>query len=283
MRGQRRPGGAGATAGSSPPCESASPHSSRSSWSPALVYLATWTGFLIHHDVYEARFGHGYGDYSAPWGAYVDKPTPGFLGETRDAFRSLWHFHVMTWDFSAHGLDTGRAPSVRVQPARLARARASGRRRVQRRVPALGLRRVRRVVVRARGDDPRQPDHLVVRRARAAGVDRRLDHDPQLALGRPRRGGARQLAAVVRLHRAGRSSPTTPSRSSRSRSSRSPWSCTSSSEPPRLPGTGMSWWLVAGGFMTAVVVAFWFFHPVLTGEIISYDSWHERMWFDRWI
>ncbi len=35
--------------------------------------------------------------------------------------------------------------------------------------------------------------------------------------------------------------------------------------------------------MTAVVMAFWFFHPVLTGQIISYDSWHARMWFDRWI
>ena len=41
--------------------------------------------------------------------------------------------------------------------------------------------------------------------------------------------------------------------------------------------------LFAGLFLAAVVVAFWFFHPVLTGKIISYDSWHDRMWFERWI
>ena len=82
-----------------------------------LVYVATWTGFLIHHHAYEARFGHGYGDYSAPWGAYVDRPTPGFLGETRDAFRSLWHFHVMTFDFSWSGLNTAEHHPYESNPA----------------------------------------------------------------------------------------------------------------------------------------------------------------------
>ncbi|QGG42390.1 dolichyl-phosphate-mannose--protein mannosyltransferase [Aeromicrobium yanjiei] len=64
-----------------------------------VVYLVSWTGFLVHHEAYEARFGRGYGDYSKPWGAYVDRPSSGFLGETWDALRSLWHFHVMTFDF----------------------------------------------------------------------------------------------------------------------------------------------------------------------------------------
>ncbi len=163
-----------------------------------LVYLATWTGFLIHHHAYEARFGHGYGDYSAPWGAYVDKPTPGFLGETRDAFRSLWHFHVMTFDFSWSGLNTAEHHPYESNPL--------GWLVLERPVvvdykgdfPLSDCGASAGVVVRARGDDPRQPDHLVVRRARPAGVGRRLDRDPQLALGRPGRRGAGQLAAVVR-------------------------------------------------------------------------------------
>ncbi len=75
-----------------------------------VVYLITWTGFLVHHEVYEARFGRGYGEYSAPWGAYVDDPTTGFLGETRDAFRSLWHFHVMTYGFHTTDLASATHP-----------------------------------------------------------------------------------------------------------------------------------------------------------------------------
>ena len=42
----------------------------------AVVYVATWTGWLIHHGVYEQRFGLGYGD-EAPWGAYVKDPSSG--------------------------------------------------------------------------------------------------------------------------------------------------------------------------------------------------------------
>ncbi len=39
-----------------------------------IVYLATWTGWLIHHDLYEQRFGLGSGD-TGGWGAYVTHPT----------------------------------------------------------------------------------------------------------------------------------------------------------------------------------------------------------------
>ncbi len=63
-----------------------------------LAYLATWTGWLVHHEVYEARFGFGYGDI-APWGAYLDSPAQGFWGETVQGLRSLWHYHAMAYDF----------------------------------------------------------------------------------------------------------------------------------------------------------------------------------------
>ncbi len=63
-----------------------------------VAYLATWTGWLIHHQAYEQRFGHGYGDI-APWGSYLDSPAHGFFGEAVQALRSLWHYHAMVYDF----------------------------------------------------------------------------------------------------------------------------------------------------------------------------------------
>jgi dolichyl-phosphate-mannose--protein O-mannosyl transferase len=42
-------------------------------------------------------------------------------------------------------------------------------------------------------------------------------------------------------------------------------------------------WLAGGALATAVVIAFWFFYPVWTYEILPYDAWRNRMWFDRWI
>jgi dolichyl-phosphate-mannose--protein O-mannosyl transferase len=63
-----------------------------------VVYVLSWTGWLVHHELYEARYGYGYGD-SAPWGAYLDAPAGGWFGETVQAVRSLWHFHGMNYGF----------------------------------------------------------------------------------------------------------------------------------------------------------------------------------------
>jgi dolichyl-phosphate-mannose-protein mannosyltransferase len=41
--------------------------------------------------------------------------------------------------------------------------------------------------------------------------------------------------------------------------------------------------LISGAFLVSVVVAFWYFHPIYTDQLIPYDSWHSRMWFNRWI
>ena len=65
----------------------------------ALVYVLTSLGWLMNHDVYEKRFGHGYGDEPA-WGTYTDdNPNPGPLEETSDALRSLWHYQAMSYRF----------------------------------------------------------------------------------------------------------------------------------------------------------------------------------------
>ena len=60
-----------------------------------VVYLFTWAGFLWHHDLYAQTFGGG----DDPWGPWVADPSPGLLGSGLDGMRTLWHFHVLTWDF----------------------------------------------------------------------------------------------------------------------------------------------------------------------------------------
>ena len=42
-------------------------------------------------------------------------------------------------------------------------------------------------------------------------------------------------------------------------------------------------WLAGGALVTAAVVSFWYFFPVLTYDLLSYEAWRDRMWFSRWI
>ena len=56
--------------------------------------------------------------------------------------------------------------------------------------------------------------------------------------------------------------------------------------PVRPAGTPRQLYLVSlltGTFLVAVVVAFWYFHPIYTDALISYDTWLNKMWFSRWI
>ncbi|KQV75633.1 hypothetical protein ASC61_11815 [Aeromicrobium sp. Root344] len=247
-----------------------------------IVYLATWTGFLIHHHAYEARFGHGYGESSAPWGAYVDKPTPGFLGETRDAFRSLWHFHVMNWNFSAHELDSAKPHPYESNP--------------------IGwLVMERPVVMEYKGNFPLSDCHP----APGGSCVREVT-----IMGNPIIwwSGALALLASVAAWIVTRSwrwgVPVVAVLDSWL-----PWFFFTArpifsyyavamipftiiaivlvvNELARAATTPRHRYVVGlftGVFLTAVVMSFWFFHPVLTGKIIPYDSWHARMWFDRWI
>ena len=62
------------------------------------VYLTTWAGFFRHRSVYEDRFGHGYGEDPA-WGAYLDHPATSWPGTWADSLRSLWHYHQMVYRF----------------------------------------------------------------------------------------------------------------------------------------------------------------------------------------
>ncbi len=58
---------------------------------PLIVYVATWTGWLMHAGVYEQHLSHTqYGPY---WGSYIEHDARGFLPELWQSLRSLWHYH----------------------------------------------------------------------------------------------------------------------------------------------------------------------------------------------
>ena len=40
---------------------------------------------------------------------------------------------------------------------------------------------------------------------------------------------------------------------------------------------------LAGTYVLAVVVLFWYFYPILAGKIIPYSSWLSHMWYHGWI
>ena len=67
-----------------------------------VVYVASWTGWLMHADLLEEQFAtNAYGPY---WGDYVTDDPTGFWPSLVDALRSLWHYHAAVWSFHTGGL-----------------------------------------------------------------------------------------------------------------------------------------------------------------------------------
>jgi dolichyl-phosphate-mannose-protein mannosyltransferase len=70
---------------------------------PVLIYIATWTGWLIHADLYEQHLSNTqYGPY---WGSYLEHDAHGFFPELFQSLRSLWHYHHDVWSFHTNGLN----------------------------------------------------------------------------------------------------------------------------------------------------------------------------------
>jgi dolichyl-phosphate-mannose--protein O-mannosyl transferase len=64
---------------------------------PVLVYVASWTGWLMHAGVYEQHLSNTqYGPY---WGSYLEHDAKGFLPELWQSLRSLWHYHHDVYTF----------------------------------------------------------------------------------------------------------------------------------------------------------------------------------------
>ena len=40
---------------------------------------------------------------------------------------------------------------------------------------------------------------------------------------------------------------------------------------------------VAGVYILAAGWMFWYFYPILAGQVIPYSEWHSHMWFASWI
>lgn len=246
------------------------------------VYLSTWTGWLLHHHAYELRYGHGYGKGNPAWGAYVSRPTTGFLGETRDALRSLWHFHLMMYDFHTGSYLAGKTHPYQSNP--------------------LGwLVMERPVGVDALNNLPA----ATCGAAKTSSCMREV-----LLLGNPIlwwTGALALIAAVVAWFTThdwrwgvpvvGVAVSWLPWFRFDDRPIFSfyavafiPFTIIAISlivhSLVRVAGTPRQLyvvWLFTGVFFTAVVVAFWYFHPIYTDELIPYDTWRDKMWFNRWI
>jgi dolichyl-phosphate-mannose-protein mannosyltransferase len=68
-----------------------------------VVYVATWTGWLLHAGVYERSLSDTqYGPY---WGSYLQHDAHGFFPELWQSLRSLWHYHHDVYVFHTHFLD----------------------------------------------------------------------------------------------------------------------------------------------------------------------------------
>ncbi len=245
-----------------------------------IVYLATWTGWLIHSDLYAQRFGRGVGDEG--WGAYVNDPTGGPFGPVLDAFRSLWHYHVITWDFHTGEYLAGKTHPYQSDP--------------------LGW----LVMERPVGVDAQNDLAAATCGAPSSSTCMR----EVLLLGNPIlwwTGALALIAAIVAW---------VPTRDWRwgipvlgVAASWLPWFISSGrpifsfyavvtipftiiaislvvsglAKASETPRQRYAVWLATGLFLTAVVATFWYFHPIYTDDLISYDAWRDRMWFNRWI
>ncbi len=66
-----------------------------------VVYVLTWTGWLVHASEYEQSLSDT--QYGAPWGSYIDTDASG-LGEVTQSLRSLWNYHQDVYTFHTQGL-----------------------------------------------------------------------------------------------------------------------------------------------------------------------------------
>ncbi len=72
-----------------------------------IVYVATWTAWLMHAGVYEEHFNasqYALYDHGKPWPT-ASEPDASGLGELTQSMRSLWHYHHDLYVFHTHFLN----------------------------------------------------------------------------------------------------------------------------------------------------------------------------------
>lgn len=70
---------------------------------PLVLYVLSWTGWLLHAEVYEQALSDTqYGPY---WGSYLETDATGFLPELWQSLRSLGHYHHDVYSFHTNFLN----------------------------------------------------------------------------------------------------------------------------------------------------------------------------------
>ncbi|HEX6247153.1 MAG TPA: phospholipid carrier-dependent glycosyltransferase [Nocardioidaceae bacterium] len=67
-----------------------------------VVYLVSWTGWLVNAEAYEEHLSDT--QYGAYWGSYVEEDAEGFVPEATQSLRSLWNYHQDVYTFHRQGL-----------------------------------------------------------------------------------------------------------------------------------------------------------------------------------
>jgi dolichyl-phosphate-mannose-protein mannosyltransferase len=68
-----------------------------------VVYVLTWTGWLLHAHAYETSLSDTqYGPY---WGSYIEHDAHGFFPELFQSLRSLWNYHQDVYTFHTRFLN----------------------------------------------------------------------------------------------------------------------------------------------------------------------------------
>ncbi len=73
-----------------------------------VIYVASWTGWLMHADIYEAALARN--NYGPFWGSYTREDPDGFFPSLTQGLRSLWHYHEAVWGFHSSGLNDASHP-----------------------------------------------------------------------------------------------------------------------------------------------------------------------------
>ena len=167
---------------------------------PVLIYLASWTGWLMHAGVYEHYLAHNqYGPY---WGSYVRHDTHGFFPKLVRSLRSLWHYHQDIYAFHT-GFLNDSTHTYQSNPAGwLVLNRPVGVAVENGIVPGdQGCGAADGLHVHPPGAAAGQPRGVVVRLAGRPVVGGGVGGQARLALRAGDPGGAQHLAAVAALRR----------------------------------------------------------------------------------
>jgi dolichyl-phosphate-mannose-protein mannosyltransferase len=247
-----------------------------------VVYVLTWTGWLMHAGVEEKALSHNaYGPY---WGSYLTRDTSGFLPETIRALRSLWHYHQDVYAFHTHGL-TGDTHVYQSKPqAWLFLGRPVG-------VYAdNGIKPPAQGCVNPLGNGCVRIETLLGTPVLWWGGIVALLYSCYAWIGRRDwRFGIGVVGALTGI---------VPWIPNDDRPIFSYYAITA------LPFTVLALVLclgvlmgdrhasyqrrtwgttVAGAFLVLVVLNFAYFYPIFTGQLLTYPEWLHRMWFRRWI